>query len=82
LRRLIEGDTEGLELGGQGLARRGIEGENPIDVFHDMSPGLAECGFGRFFGRPYDSRPDISLDVPEFSADTGTGAGYDAAQGL
>ena len=57
-------------------------GEDEVDVFHDMPPGLAECGFGCFFWRTYDGRPDLSFDVPEFSADAGTGAGYDAAKGL
>ena len=64
------------------LDRRGVYCENPIDIVGDLPPGMAERGFGCFFGRPYDCRPDLSFYILEFSADAGTGAGYDAAKGL
>jgi hypothetical protein len=56
--------------------------ENIVDIGRDLLSGPVECGFGRFFGRPYDRRPDLCFNVLKFSSDAGTGTGYAAAQGL
>ena len=59
-----------------------FDGQDAIDIFRDMLPGQGECGFGLLLGRPLDGRSDLSFDVCEFGADTGTGSGYAAAKGL